>query len=188
MQFGGEGALFSEDDHLIEIPVYSVGAVTINAFVDFNLYINAELELGLEKKFTKGFAFDSREGIFKINYDSEPLLPTVQFKGSVTAKLTVGFEVEALGGLVEASLGGGVSVEASLDTENNEHCEKDGSNIFKPLSGSGPDKIHFDDTCMKIEIGFKVSIELNFKIGFKIEDVQGALKVLNGFELEKSFS
>lgn len=192
MEFGGEGALFSEDDHLIEVPIPlpTSAALQLKAFVDLNLYINAEIEFSVEKKFTKGFAFDSQEGMFKINFDSEPVLGKVNFKGSVTAKFKVGFEVEALGGLVSASVGGGLSMEASLDTDNNEHCEKDenGSNIFKPQSGSGPDKIHFDDTCMKIEIGFKVSVELEFKVGFTIKDAKGILKVLNGAELEKKFS
>ena len=168
MKFNGKEAVFSEDDHLLEIPIPlpTSAALQLKAFVDFNLYINAELEFGVEKKFTKGMVFDSEKVLIKINFDSEPLLKKVQFKGSVTAKLMVGFEVEALGGLVKASIGGGLSMEASLDTDNNEHCEKEGLNIFKPVSGSGPDKIHFDDTCMKIEIGFKVSLELKVTVGF----------------------
>ena len=190
MQFGGEQALFSEDGHLIVIPfpLPTSAALQLNAFVDLNLYINAEIEFDVEKKFTKGFAFDSKEGIFKINFDSEPALGKVNFKGSVTAKFKVGFEVKALGGLLTATLGGGLSMKASLDTSKNEHCEKEGLNVFKPLSGSGPDKIHFDDTCMKIEIGFTVSITLEFKVGFKIEDAHGVLSFLNDAKLEKKFT
>lgn len=181
--------------HLIKIPLATVGAGDIYAFIDIGLTLTVDGQFSVEKKFTKGFVFDSYTGLESINFDSSPVILQANVKGSLTLDIKVGFEVSALKGLITGSVAGGFKATAtcqfigvSTGSVDNQTYNQNGTGVFKPDPPMSANHIHADEECYKIEITFKVYIEVKGTIGFAFKDDNRIFKLLNKLRYEKAWT
>ena len=171
--------------HLIKVPLVTIGAADICAFIDIGLTASFEGKLSLEKKYTKGFVYDSDTGLEKIDFDTSPLVRSADLKITITLDIKVGFEVSVLKGAVTASVAGGIKANAtanligvSSDIKDNQTYNKTGTNVFKADPETDAECIHSDEKCIKIEITFKVYLEAKVTAGFNFADKEGAFRKL----------
>lgn len=181
--------------HLIKIPIATVGAGDIYAFIDIGLSLTVDGQISVEKKFTKGFVFDSYKGFEAIDFDTSPAVAQASLKGSFTLDIKVGFEVSALKGLITGSVAGGFKATAtcqfataSTGSYDNQTFNQSGTGVFKPDPPMTANHIHADEKCYKIEITFKVYIEAKVTAGFNFEDDNKIFKALNKLRFEKTWT
>lgn len=181
--------------HTFQVPVKTVGCATISLFADLALSLDGELEFGIEKKFTKGFAYDSDHGLEEIDFDTEPVTTKLNLSGSATVELKVGIEVSALKGLVKGSVAGGVSVTVTGSKDGLLYSNPlPGANVFIADADTDGESIHACEKCLKLTATTKVSIEVKLGVGFDVKDKSKILKKLDDvfqvgkLKLEASFS
>ena len=181
--------------HLFKIPIMTYGAADIYAFIDVGLTLSVEGQIGAEKKFTKGFVFDSDKGFETINFDTDPIITQANVKGSLTLDVKVGFEVSALKGLVTGSVAGGFKATAtaqlaskSTGIVDNQTYNKNGTSVFKADPETESMSIHADEKCIKIDITFKVYIEVKVTAGLRFDNDKKIFKALGKLRFEKSFT
>ena len=163
--------------HPFQVPIAEVGCATISLFADPVFSFDGELDFSVEKKFTKGFVYDSDHGFESIDFDTEPETRTLSLSGSATFELKVGVEAAALKGLVKASVAGGLSVTVEGSKDDMLYSNPlPGENVFIADADTDAEYIHACEKCLKLTATTKVFIEGRLVFGFDVRDKNKILK------------
>ncbi|MBR3446742.1 MAG: leucine-rich repeat protein [Oscillospiraceae bacterium] len=175
-------------DHLIELPIYTNGAVDVNFIGDVEIDLDGVVELEVGLQFTKGFVFDSKDGLEFIMFDTNPILKKFEAQVEFSLEVKIGVEIKALKGLLTASVTGGLKGTASVEAENGtfETLKKTGNSVFLPDPAASSDTIHCDEKCLKIHLELKLVIGAEVSAGFDIKDSKSGFgKMLNKIGADK---
>ncbi|MBR3448700.1 MAG: leucine-rich repeat protein [Oscillospiraceae bacterium] len=171
--------------HLFKIPLTTIGAAEINAFIDIGLTVGFEGKIAFEKSFTKGFVYDSDNGMEKIDFDTSPVIISADLNVTAALDIKVGFEIVFLKGAVTASVAGGIKANAtqkvlggSDGTKDDQTYNKKGINVFRADPATEEERIHSDETCIRIEITLKVYLEVKVSAGFNFADKKDSFQKL----------
>ena len=168
------------NDHWHQLPIYSCGAADVSLILDLDLELSGEFELEVGLQFTKGFVFDSDDGLEWIIFDTEPFFSKLELQGELSVEFKAGIELKALKGLLKASVTGGIQGTATVgsDTDSDPRYNQTGKMVFMPEPAVTADTVHYDERCRRIRLEVKLIIEAKVSAGFDIKDSKNALAKL----------